>query len=482
MGKQTAIGAAFWSLLERLSTQVVGFLIGIVLARLLSPRDYGIVGMMALFIALSNVFIESGFANALIRKQDRTESDLSTAFYFNVVIGVCVYIILWVGSPFIAHYFDEPILVILVKIAGLNVLLNSLMIVQTAILTANLNIRLQTIINLSGQIPAGLIAVSLAYKGAGVYALVVQTVSASFIRCVLLWYYAKWRPNGKFNFNSFKYLWSFGSKLLGATLIGVSFEQVFTVLIGKYIGTNTLGYYSKGAQLRDNVTGTTNGIIQKIALPVLSRYQNDKEILTEKFREVMNLLVMLIAPLTAYLCYAAHDIIILLWTEKWIDSVVLFKMLIIGSMFAPIGYTSLALMQVVGKTGLILKLEFPKKAIYFVLIAIGFNYGVKGLCLAHVGISLTAAIVNMWPTRNILNYSITSQFIDLGKYMLIAFISFSLSSLFTLNSCHVLNIIGIFILGSTIYIGTLLLCRDCLTLKYVNMAKNYFMYRVLKRL
>lgn len=467
--------AAAWSILERLSTQVVGFLIGIVLARLLSPHDYGVVGMMAIFLALSNVFIDSGFTNALIRKQDRSEADLSTAFYFNCIIGFLVYVILWVCSPLIASYFNEPLLIILVRIAGLNVLLNSLMIVQTAILTANLNMKLQTLINLAGQIPSGGIAIFMAYNGAGVYTLVIQTVLSSTIRCFLLWHFAKWRPKEKFNRSSFYYLWDYGSKLLAATLIGVSFEQVYSVLIGKFIGTNSLGYYAKGAQLRDNVTGTTNGIIQKIALPILSKYQYDKDILRDKFREVMKLLVMVVAPFSALLCFSANDIIVLLWTDKWVNSVILFQLLIIGSIFAPIGYTSLALMQVIGDTGTILKLELPKKIIYVILIALGFSYGVKGLCITQIGIAITAAIVNMWPTKRILNYSFVLQIVDLGKYMILSFISYYLFSLVFHTSHHLLNIILLFVFGSSSYILILFITRDKLVMKYLLMMIHVVM-------
>lgn len=421
MSSYSGFTAAIWSFVERLSSQVVSFGIGVVLARLLSPYDYGVVGLTAIFIALSNVFIDAGFANALIRNQHRTEKDLSTAFYFNVVIGILAYSLLWIATPTIADWFKEPLLIPLLKIVGLNVVFNSLCIVQTAILTAKLNIRLQTIINLSAQIPAGIIAVWMAYRGMGVYALALQTVLSSLIKVVLLWVLAKWFPRERFSRDSFLELWSFGSKLLGANLIGTLFSQIYSVIIGKYVGKKELGYFSKANGLCSNVDGVTSGIVQKVALPVLSRYQEDKEELTKKFRTIMRLLVMMIAPMTAILCFSSDEIIILLWTKKWLYCSLLFKVLIVGIMFGPLGQMSLSLMQTVGKTSMILKLEMPKKVLYCIYIIIGFQYGVLGLAVAQVFINISGSLVNMWATKKILPYSYWGQIKDIVGYMILAF-------------------------------------------------------------
>lgn len=464
--KQTAAAATVWSFLERISTQVVGFVIGIVLARLLTPYDYGVVGLITIFIALSNVFIDSGFANGLIRKTDRTEKDLSTAFYFNVIVGLLAYGILFLCSPLIAGYFDEPLLVPLVKIAGLNVLLNSLCIVQTALLTANLNIRLQTIINVCAQLPAGIIAIVLAYCGLGVYALALQTVISTGLKVVMLWYFAKWRPKERFDKASFKYLWGFGSRLLGANLIGTFFNQIYSVLIGKYIGKDELGYFSKSSHLNSNVDSVSTGVIQKVALPVLAKYQENVDDLCKKFREIMRLLVMIEAPLSAFFCFSANDIVILLWTEKWIQSAVLFQLLIVGTMFNPIGQLSLSLMQVVGRTGLILKLEFPKKMVYCIYIAIGFMYGVVGLVIAHVFINLTGALINMWATKKILPYGYITQLIDLGKYMVIAYSLAWIVSLATNTGLTILNIGLSFISLFIAYVVVLFAIHDDMIGKY----------------
>lgn len=467
MKQFTGTSAAIWSFLERLSSQAVSFVIGIILARLLSPYDYGVVGLTVIFITLSNVFIDAGFANALIRNIHRTERDLSTAFYFNVAVGVVVYALLWIASPLIANWFDEPLLITLVKIAGLNVLLNSLCIVQTALLTSQLNVRLQTIINLAGQLPAGILAIFMAYHGFGVYALALQTVIASAIKMVLLWAAAKWRPKERFDHEAFSQLWNYGSKLLGANLIGTLFNQIYSVLIGKYIGKSELGYFSKSNGLCSNVDGIATGIVQRVALPVLAKYQTDEVLLTEKFREVMRLLVMVLAPLSAFFCFASRDIIVLLWTEKWITCALLFQILIVGIMFNPIGGMSLSLMQAVGKTGMILKLEFPKKLVYCVLLAVGFTYGVVGLAVAQVMINLTGSLVNAWATKRILPYSYTRQLSDLVGYMLLAFFIGGLTWVLIDFNSEILNIAIKFLCIFSVYTAVLIVLKDKVLFKYL---------------
>ena len=467
MRSNSGFTAAIWSFVERLSSQVVSFGIGIILARLLDPYDYGVIGLTAIFIALSNVFIDAGFANALIRNQHRTEKDLSTAFYFNVVIGVLVYSLLWTSTPLIANWFKEPLLIPLLKIVGLNVVLNSLCIVQTAILTAKLNIRLQTIINLSAQIPAGVIAVLMAYRGMGVYSLAMQTVLSSLIKVVLFWIFAKWFPKERFSKGAFLELWNFGSKLLGANLIGTLFNQIYTVIIGKYVGKKELGYFSKANGLCTNVDGVTSGIVQKVALPVLARYQGDEDELTKKFRTIMRLLVMMIAPMTAILCFSSDEIVILLWTEKWLYCSLLFKVLIVGIMFGPLGQMSLGLMQTVGKTSMILKLEMPKKVLYCIYIIIGFQYGVLGLAVAQVFINISGSLVNMWATKKILPYSYWGQIKDIVRYMILAF-----GIAAVVDKCvHCENLLLVFIVKTIIilliYMLLLIVSRDSVLMQYI---------------
>lgn len=460
------IKAFLWSFLDRFSAEIVSFVIGVILARLLSPYDYGIVGLTTIFVVFSNVFIEAGFSNALIRKVNRTEKDLSTAFYFNVVVGISIYLILFLTSPYIANYFDEDILTILVRIIALNVLLNSLSIVQNAILTANLNIRLQALINFAAQVISGLAAIFCAYKGLGLYSLVVQSVASTFLRTVFLWIFTKWRPREHFSKESFIYLWGFGSKLLLATTIGTAFNQIYTILIGKYIGKNELGYYSKGNSLANHVSTIGNGVIQKVTVPILAGYQQDYKLLRDKFRELMKLLVLIMAPICAICFFCAEDIIVFLWTDKWLEASNMFKFLILGVMWQPIGNLSLCLLQVVNKTGLILKLEFPKKFMYVIIIIAGFRYGIYGLLIGHVLINIIASVVNMIPTKRILLYSYFGQLYDILRYILLAFVIGYIVSFIVNTDLPIIDLVLFIFIYLLLFIGFLYLIKDDIFMKY----------------
>ena len=452
--------AVLWSFLERFSSQIVSFIIGVILARLLSPSDFGIIGIVTIFISLSNVFVDAGFSNAIIRKQNKTKEDLSTAFYLNVIIGIVIYFCLYILSPYISKFFEEPILIPLIRIVGLNILLASFCIVQNAILTSQLNIRSQTYINLCSQVFSGLIAIALAYSGYGIYALAVQMVLASFIRTVSFWLYTKWTPSWCFNQSSLKYLLSFGSKLLGANLIGTFFNEIYSILIGKYIGKSELGYYTKASHLNVNITSISTGIIQKIALPILAKQQDNLTILRDNFRLFMRLLILIIAPITASFFFLAEDIIVLLWSEKWMPSVPIFRLLIIGALWSPIGTLSLILMQVINRTGLILKLEFPKKVLYSVIIFIAFPFGVIGLAVAQAIINFAAAIINMLPTKRILQYDYVEQWIDISKYIIYAFILGVFVKILIVFDDRILNIISFLMVYAILYVTFLIIIRN----------------------
>ena len=458
--KQTPMRAVIWSFVEKFSAQLVGFALGVILARLLDPHDYGVVGLISIFIALSSVFVDAGFANALICKQDRTDADLSTALYFNAGVGVFFYILLWVCAPLIASFFNEPILVKLVRIVGLNIVFNSLCIVQIAILTAQFKIRSQAYINVFCQVIAGLIAVFLAYSGFGVYALALQSVISAALKTICYWANAKWKPTKAFSKVSFKYLWGFGSKLLFASLLGTTFSKIFSVLIGKFIGVTDLGYYSKAGNLNEHVNSTTRGIVQRVSLPVLSKYQNDPSALVNHYNRILCTMVLFIAPLSSFLCVAANDIIVLLWTEKWLNTVLLFQLLVISSIWAPIGQLTLSLFQVVNRTDIILKLEIPKKITYALLIFLGFLLGVEGLCAVQILISASEACFNMYATKSILPISRVAQLWNSSKYLLYSMTLPFFACYFIHTDSLVINIILKLLAFVVLYVIVLLIVKD----------------------
>ena len=466
--QKTPVMAAIWSFIDSFSRQGISFVLGIILARLLSPDDYGNVGVAMVFLSFANVLIDAGFTNALVRKLDRTEEDLSTAFYFNISASILCYVILWLLAPFIADYFNLPAVKILIRVIGLSIVLSAFGAVQNMLYTAKLDMRTLLVISILSQVPAGFVAIALAYLDYGVYALAIQALLSAGIRTVLLWQNSDWRPSSFFNRKSFSYLWGFGSKLVGANLIGVTFQQVNTFLIGKYFGSYNLGYYSKSSSLSTNVNGVTEGIISRIAMPVLSRHQDDLGQLRSDFREIMRLLVLISAPLCIFLFYISDDLIVFLWSEKWLQSSIYFKLLILGVFWIPVGDLSQLLMHVMNRTDIVLKMEIPKKLVYTMYIFICFKWGIIGLCVSQILTNLTASLVNMYPTKNLLGYNYFEQLIDILKYIGGSFLIGYIVSFLPHCESHLLYIIYFFGVYSVLFYGMMYLLKDSVTVKYVN--------------
>ena len=321
--KDDTVSGVKWTSIERIFQQGIQFVIGIVLARLLAPSDFGIVGMLTIFITISQTFIDGGFSNALIRKIDCRDIDYTTAFYFNIVIGIICYVILFFSSPYVAIFFKTPILEDLLKVLAVTVLVNSLIIVQIARLTKCLNFKTQAIATIVAVLLSGSIGIYLAYTGLGPWALVWQTVSASIIKCTLLWFYAKWFPKLSFSINSFRELFKFGSKLITSNLINSFYSQLTTILIGRFYSSKDLGFYSRGQQFAHLPSMTITDVLGKVTFPILSNLQKDDSHLVAVYRKYISITSMIIFFFMCLLIAISKPLILTILTEKWLDSVII---------------------------------------------------------------------------------------------------------------------------------------------------------------
>lgn len=420
--KSKSILATIWSAVETVSRQLISFVIGVVLARLLMPSDYGLIGMLTIFISISNVFIECGFPNALIRKVDRTDEDLNTAFYFNIIVGLVSYLILVAISPIVAKFYNEPILKPLLWLVGLNVFFNSLCIVQNALLTANLNIKIQAKITVVSQVSTGAIAILLAYMGYGVWALAIQSVLSVVVRMVLLWYYSKWMPKLKYSRQSMQYLWGFGSKMLATGIISNFFQEINSVIIGKAYTKSDLGNYSRANQIARLIPDFFQHIIQKVTIPTLAQFQYDSVKLTTVYRRYINLICMVCVPCMFFIAALSKPIVLILLTEKWSSCIVMLQILAIGQCLIPVGSINLSLLQVLNRTDLTLKLEVIKKTILALIVFSCVYFGLIYLIIGTALYNYIAVAINMYVSKKFLNYTYREQLKDIGIYMIIAFI------------------------------------------------------------
>lgn len=292
--KSKTVSGVLWSAIERFSLQGVQFIINVLMARLLLPSDYGMIGMLAVFLQISQTFIDSGFSDALVQKKDRTETDLSTVFYFNIVISVLLYLLLFIGAPFIAQFYHMPELTLVTRIVMLNLIFSSFAAVPKIILVIKIDFKTQSKISLISAVVSGGIGITMAYKGYGVWSLVFQSLLNILLITFLSFYYINWRPLKTFSKDSFQNLFSFGSKLLFSRLIHALYYNLYAIVIGRRYSSAELGYYTRAEQFAIFPSGNINAIISRVTFPILSSIQDDDERLASAYRKYIKLASFLI--------------------------------------------------------------------------------------------------------------------------------------------------------------------------------------------
>ena len=432
--KQATTKGLFWSSVERFSNQGVQFVFSIILARLLSPSDYGIIAMVTIFFAVAQSFVDSGFSNALIRKTDRVEEDLSTCFYFNIGVGIIAYIVLFLIAPLVANFYNQPILSPIIRITGLEVMLNSLCVVQQALFTIKIDFKSQAKITLSATVISGIVGILLAYQGYGIWALVWQGVASSIVRMGLLWLMSKWRPRTGFSKSSFNYLFGYGSKLLASGLLDTIYNNIYPIVIGKFYNPAQLGNYSRALGWAQLPSANITSILQRVTFPVLSAIQDDTLRLQNSYRRLLKLSAFIVFPLMMGLAAIASPLIRVILTAKWDGCVLYLQILCFALMLYPIHAINLNLLQVKGRSDLFLRLEIIKKIIGVVILIITIPLGITAMCLGMVFSSIICLIVNTYYTSRFIDVGLLTQLKDLriilinslvmggGIYILISFI------------------------------------------------------------
>ena len=415
--KQTITGV-FWSGLERFSVQGVTFLVQLVLARLLTPNEYGLIGMLVVFLQIGQVFIDSGFANALIQKKECTPADFATVFYYNLLLSLAIYAILFFTAPFIASFYDQDILIPLLRLLSLTLIINALAIVQKTILIKRVDFRTQTKVSLFSAILSGIIGISLASKSFGVWALCWQQISFSFLQLFFYTLYVHWLPNSKFSKESFIQLFNFGSKLLISSLISVIYKNLYSVVIGKKFTAAELGYYTRAEQFAMFPSNNLGNIIARVAFPIFSKIQDDTPKLCTAYRRIIQYSSYIIFPLMCGLIAIAEPLITVLLTEKWLGIVPLLQILCIDWMLDHLSIINLNLLYVKGRSDWALRLEIIKKIIAIIILIATIPFGLTIMCWGRVLYSIIATIINTHYTRILINLNFFQQMIDIIPYLI----------------------------------------------------------------
>ena len=398
-----------WSAVERFSTQGIQFLFGILLARLLTPNDYGMIAMLTIFIAVSQTFIDSGFGNALIRKPDRNEADKATVFFFNVFMAVACYGIIFLAAPFIAQFYKMPELTDILRILAISLIIQSFGSIQHLNLIIDLNFKVLAKVTFIGALTGGTAGLICAYNGLGVWSLVVQQMATTSCRVILFWVLVHWRPKTFFNKSSFKNMFGFGSKLLASGLLNTLYDNIYDLIIGKAFAAATLGNYSRASHFASFPSSNVTGIFQRVTYPVLSKIQDDPDKLRKGYLKFLNMATLVIFPLMIGLAALAKPFILLVLTDKWFDVILILQIICIAQMWYPVHAINLNILQVMGRSDLFLKLEIIKKIEGITVLCITLPFGIIAMCFGQWFNAIFGLVVNTYYSGKLLNAGLLPQ-------------------------------------------------------------------------
>jgi teichuronic acid exporter len=464
--KQKTIAGLKWSAAERFFSQGIRFVISIFIARMLSPADYGIIGMIMIFIEISGVFVSGGFGAALIRKQDRSDTDLSTVFYYNIAISIFFYLLLFITAPYIASFYGNSILIPVIRVVGLNVIIGAFGAIQSTILNIRIDFKTQTKISLITLVISGTIGITMALKGYGVWTLVVQQLVQTLISTILLWVFIKWQPKLIFSGNSFRELFGFGSKLMLSGLIDATYNNIYQVIIGKMFTSADLGFFTRAKLLAQQPSSNITGVIQRVTFPVLSEMQNNLPQLESNYRKLLKMSAFVIFPLMLLLGALSEPLIKILLTDKWLPAVPLLQVLCIAYMFYPVHAINLNLLQVKGRSDLFLKLEIIKKIITTIILFVTAPLGVLAMCVGIVVSSLISLVINTHYTGKLINIGFFDQLRDIMPILILSIVSgvVAYAPSFVIEDSYFRLATGGILGGFCFFTGSYLFCKNELKL------------------
>lgn len=431
--KNKTIKGTAWSAADAFLGQGVTFIVGIILARLLSPDEYGLIGICLIFNTVLNGIVDSGFSNALIRKKDCTDDDYNTMFLTNMGISIILYVLLYFSTPFISDFFCRSELTSLIRVTGLILFFNALSLTHATILTKKIDFKTKTKASVASAILSGIIGIELAYLGFGVWALVGQMITKQLIYALALWVLIKWRPTFRFSKDAFQYMWGFGWKLLVSGLLSNIWAQLYQVVVGKFYSPATLGQYTRSKEYANIFSSNLTTIVQRVSYPVLSDIQDDQERLVAAYRKVIKTTMFVTCVIMLSIGAVADPLIFCLIGPKWHEAATYLPLICISMSLYPLHALNLNMLQVFGRSDIYLILEIIKKIITIVPICMGIFFNIYTMLVGSIIVGIICFFLNTWYTGKELKYTSWMQLKDIsteyGVAISIAFAVFFLKYL-----------------------------------------------------
>lgn len=418
--KSQAVRGVMWNAIERFSSQGIQFVLTIVIARFLSPDDYGLVAMLGIFMAIAQTMVDSGFSNALIQKKNRTETDYSTMFYFNIMAAVFIYLLLFVSAPFIADFYSQPALVNVARVLGLGLITSSLGTIQMIRLMIVLDFKKLAVASLLSVVVGGSIGIWMAYHGYGVWTLVVQSLTGNLTWTATLWYLTQWRPAWAFSLSSFKSLFSFGSRLLFSNLLHTIYTNMYSLVVGKFFSASTLGFFNRAYTLGQFPVQNFGNVVQKVLYPIQCRFQDDNDAFNKIFVVYLQISASLLFPLMIGLAVLSTPVITLLLTERWLSVAPLLQILSLAFMWLPIMQANVSVLDAKGRSDYHMQSEVIKKVLAVLILCIAIPLGIKAVCWSLLVYSLVDMIVVVGYSRRLTGVGYREQICILAPSLLLA--------------------------------------------------------------
>lgn len=420
MTKSKVLSGLFWKLMERGGTQGVQFFLQVILARLLMPKDYGILAIVAIFITIAGIFVQSGLSTALIQKKDVGEGDFSSVFYLSLLISILLYIVLFIASPAIAVFFAEPQLVWVLRIVSLTLLLGAFVSVQYAVIARKMQFKKLFYSSLGAVTISGTTGIAMAYSGYGVWALVGQQLINQLSIVIILWFIVPWRPGRFFSVQGLIILFSFGWKLLVSSLIESAYKNLSSLIIGRLYNTSMLGFYDKGRNIPGMIIINVNGSIQSVMFPAFAFYQDDRERVKSMMRRSITTGCFVIFPMMIGLAAVAEPLVVVLLTDKWLPAVPFIRIFCFGYALWPIHTANLQVINALGRSDIFLKLEIIKTFVGLGILMISIPHGIYAIAFSSIVNGIISSFINAFPNKKLLKYGYAEQLRDIMPSLLLS--------------------------------------------------------------
>lgn len=450
---KTKVGL-YWSFFNQFANNGLQFVVGIFMARMLSPEDYGITALPGVFMAIAGTLMDAGFSSALVRKPELTEKDLSTSFFYSLFVGAFCYLAIFLAAPWIANFYGIPILEPLVRVTALMFLWGPLGTPQSVLLQRKLDFKTPARISIITKIVGSVVGLAFAYFGYGLWALVIMGVVSSFMSTILTWLAVKWLPKAGWSKESFSYLWNFGNKIIVTYIIDQLYQNITPIVIGKYYTPAQLGQYNRAEGYANLPSKQVTGMLQNVTFPVLSKLQEDKEKMAEKYRLMMKTLSFVITPVMMGLAAIANPLVLILIGEKWQPCVIFLQIMCFTRCLYPIHSLNVNLLMVTGRSDLYLRLEIVKKILGLLVLVVTLPISVLALVWGNFIYSIILLAVNTFYTSKLISVSLVTQLKDIIPSWLLSFVMFLCVWGYTqLVENYYLQIFGGIIIGGIVYIS-----------------------------